>query len=99
MPRMNWMISMVTTPTLAICTLLALDISQPPPRILSPAIRVGHVRSVLSSPPSSSEKKLLSGNRLLIIGIAAFVLGFGGWLAFLALHLEDWTLNMIDLSV
>jgi len=57
------------------------------------------VRSVLSSPPSSGEKKLLTGNRLLIIGIAAFVLGFGGWLVYLAIHIEDWTLNMIDLSV
>ena len=57
------------------------------------------MRSVLSSPPSAREKKFLPGNRLLIIGIAVFVLGFGGWLVFLATHMEDWTLNMIDLSV
>jgi alpha-1,2-mannosyltransferase len=55
--------------------------------------------SVISSPPSSDEKKFLAGNRLLIVGIVAFVVGFGGWLAYLALHLEDWTLNMTDLSV
>jgi alpha-1,2-mannosyltransferase len=36
---------------------------------------------------------------MLLIGIAAFVVGFGGWLVYLAIHPEDWSLNMIDLSV
>jgi alpha-1,2-mannosyltransferase len=57
------------------------------------------VRSVLASPPSSAESTKHHGNRLLVAGIAAFVVAFGGWLAYLAIHPEDWTLNMIDLSV
>jgi alpha-1,2-mannosyltransferase len=36
---------------------------------------------------------------LLAAGIVAFVLSFGGWLAYLAAHPEGWTLNMIDLHV
>jgi len=36
---------------------------------------------------------------MLFVGIAAFVVAFGGWLAYLAMHTEAWTLNMIDLSV
>ena len=55
--------------------------------------------SVLTSPTSAAESTRRRGSRLLIIGIAAFVIAFGGWLAFLCLHMEDWTLNMIDLSV
>jgi alpha-1,2-mannosyltransferase len=57
------------------------------------------VRSVLASPPQAGQRTRSNGNGLLIIGVIAFVIGFGGWLAYLALHMEDWTLNMIDLSV
>jgi alpha-1,2-mannosyltransferase len=62
------------------------------------------VRSVLSSPPSSShpgsgKHSRSAGTKLLIAGIAVFVIGFGGWLVYLCMHMEDWTLNMIDLSV
>jgi alpha-1,2-mannosyltransferase len=57
------------------------------------------VRSVLTSPPSSAESTKQYGNRLLFAGTAAFVVAFGGWLAYLAMHREGWTLNMIDLSV
>jgi len=60
---------------------------------------VGQVSSVLTSTPSSATSAKRSGNRLLIIGIAAFAVAFGGWLAYLCLHMEAWTLNMIDLSV
>jgi alpha-1,2-mannosyltransferase len=60
---------------------------------------VGDVRSVLASPPRTGQGTKSSGNRLLIIGLVAFGIAFGGWLAWLALHMEDWTLNMIDLSV
>ncbi|HEY1623076.1 MAG TPA: glycosyltransferase 87 family protein [Streptosporangiaceae bacterium] len=57
------------------------------------------MRSVLASPPETGQGTKGSGTRLLIIGLVAFAVAFGGWLAFLALHMEDWTLNMIDLSV
>ena len=60
---------------------------------------VGQVSSVLTSTPSSATSAKRRGNRLLIIGIAAFAVAFGGWLAYLAMHMEAWTLNMIDLSV
>ena len=55
--------------------------------------------SVLTSTPSSATDTRRRGNLLLVIGIAAFAVAFGGWLVYLAMHLEDWTLNMIDLSV
>ena len=55
--------------------------------------------SVLTSTPSSATGARRRGNRLLIIGIAAFAVAFGGWLIYLAIHPENWTLNMIDLSV
>jgi Glycosyltransferase family 87 len=57
------------------------------------------VSSVLTSTPGSATGTRRRGNRLLIIGIAAFAVAFGGWLSYLAIHPEDWTLNMIDLSV
>jgi alpha-1,2-mannosyltransferase len=57
------------------------------------------VRSVLDSPPSASPRTGSATRTLLVAGIAAFVLSFGGWLAYLAIHPEDWTLNMIDLHV
>jgi alpha-1,2-mannosyltransferase len=57
------------------------------------------VRSVLASPPSSARQTRAGRNQLLAVGIAAFIVGFGGWLVYLAIHPEDWTLNMIDLSV
>jgi alpha-1,2-mannosyltransferase len=57
------------------------------------------VRSVLTRPPTSAQGTKQQGNRLLAVGIAAFVVAFGGWLAYLAMHAEGWTLNMIDLSV
>ena len=57
------------------------------------------MRSVLVSPPRTGRGTSSYGNRLLIAGLAAFVIAFGGWLAFLAMHMEDWTLNMVDLSV
>jgi alpha-1,2-mannosyltransferase len=60
---------------------------------------VGQVRSVLASPPQTGQGTRSYGNRWLIAGLAAFVIAFGGWLAFLAMHMEDWTLNMVDLSV
>jgi alpha-1,2-mannosyltransferase len=53
------------------------------------------VRSVLASPPQTGQGTRSYGNRLLIAGVIAF----GGWLAYLAMHMEAWTLNMIDLSV
>ena len=57
------------------------------------------MRSVLASPPETGQDTKRSGTRLLIIGLVAFTVAFGGWLLFLALHPEDWTLNMIDLNV
>jgi alpha-1,2-mannosyltransferase len=60
---------------------------------------VSEVRSVLASPPETGQGTTGNGNRLLIIGLAAFAVAFGGWLAWLAMHTEAWTLNMIDLSV
>ena len=57
------------------------------------------MRSVLASPPRSTGEAQRRSNWLLITGIAAFVIAFGGWLAYLAIHPEDWSLNMIDLSV
>jgi alpha-1,2-mannosyltransferase len=57
------------------------------------------VRSVLVSPPETGPRTRNNGNRLLIIGLIAFAVAFGGWLAYLAMHMEAWTLNMIDLSV
>lgn len=57
------------------------------------------MRSVLASPPSAANANHTVSNRLLVAGIAAFVLAFGGWLAYLAIHAENWTLNMIDLTV
>jgi alpha-1,2-mannosyltransferase len=57
------------------------------------------VRSVLASPPETGQGTKRNANRLLIIGLVAFVIGFGGWLAYLAMHMEAWSLNMIDLSV
>ncbi|MBV9449662.1 MAG: DUF2029 domain-containing protein [Streptosporangiaceae bacterium] len=57
------------------------------------------MRSVLASPPSSAQAARHRGNRLLVVGVAAFAVAFGGWLAYLAMHAEGWTLNMIDLNV
>ena len=57
------------------------------------------MRSVLASPPESGQRSRSNANRLLILGLIAFAIGFGGWLAYLAMHMEAWTLNMIDLSV
>lgn len=57
------------------------------------------MRSVLASPPSARPRAGRASTLLLVAGIAAFVLSFGGWLAYLAIHQEYWTLNMIDLSV
>ena len=60
---------------------------------------VGDVRSVLASPPSAKPRAGGASTLLLVAGVAAFVLSFGGWLAYLATHPESWTLNMIDLDV
>jgi alpha-1,2-mannosyltransferase len=57
------------------------------------------VRSVLASLPETGQGIKRNGNRLLIIGLVAFAIAFGGWLVYLATHMEAWTLNMIDLSV
>ncbi len=57
------------------------------------------MRSVLASPLSSTRGTRRSGIRVLVAGTTAFVIAFGGWLAYLAMHREGWTLNMIDLSV
>ena len=57
------------------------------------------MRSVLASPPETGQGTKGNGNRLLIVGLIAFVVAFGGWLVYLATHMEAWTLNMIDLSV
>jgi alpha-1,2-mannosyltransferase len=57
------------------------------------------VRSVLASQPRAAEGARTADSWLLIAGIAAFAVAFGGWLAYLAMHAEGWTLNMIDLSV
>jgi alpha-1,2-mannosyltransferase len=57
------------------------------------------VRSVLASPPETGQGTRNYGNWLLIGGLAAFIVAFGGWVLYLAIHPEDWTLNMIDLSV
>ncbi len=57
------------------------------------------MRSVLAGPLSSAEGTRSRGSTLLVVGVAAFVVSFGGWLAYLAMHAEGWTLNMIDLSV
>src|ERR1700722_15292088 len=115
MPRTNWMMSIDTTPTLAIRTLAALAAGFTAGAIFTSDIAASatdtiqshygsDVRSVLRSLPSSSqpgsgEHSRSGSNKLLLAGIAVFVIGFGGWLAYLCLHMEDWTLNMIDLSV
>src|SRR5271169_7098710 len=98
-PTMNSRISVEMTPRLAIRSRRVADICFLPPRIPFRAIMVGDVRSVLASPPETGQGTKRNGNRLLIIGLVAFAIGFGGWLAYLAMHMEDWSLNMIDLSV
>ena len=57
------------------------------------------MRSVLASPSQTGQGTKTNGSRVLLLGLVAFGIGFGGWLVFLAMHMEDWSLNMIDLSV
>jgi alpha-1,2-mannosyltransferase len=57
------------------------------------------VSSVLARPYGLFQKNRQFGGWLLVAGIAAFIVSFGGWVAYLAMHEGGWALNMIDLSV
>jgi alpha-1,2-mannosyltransferase len=57
------------------------------------------VSSALARPSGAVQKTRQTGTWILLAGIAAFIIAFGGWLAYLAMHEKAWTLNMIDLSV
>jgi len=57
------------------------------------------VRTAPDSPPRSAERGAVQRNRVLIVGIVAVVVAFGGYLAYSIIEPEAMTLNGIDLDV
>src|SRR5215472_3504875 len=114
MPRMNWMISMLTRPRLdsrsraarltwsgtAIrAVALASDICASGNGILAGAARVGEVRSVLTRPRTPAGDQEKPRRWLLLVGLVAFAVALGLYVAYTVIHPKSFTMDPVDLAV
>src|ERR1019366_3828844 len=114
MPRMNWMISMVTAPKLAmrsraswpgwdrpagLVAVLTSDIPTSENGILAGTARVGEVRSVLTRQQAPAGETKTPGNWLLLAGLVAFAVALGGYVIYMVIHPKSFTMDPVDLAV
>src|ERR1035438_3132370 len=114
MPRMNWMISMVTAPKLAmrsraswpawdrpagLVAVLTSDIPTSENGILAGTARVGEVRWVLTRQQAPAGETKTPGSWLLLAGLVAFAVALGGYVIYAVIHPKSFTLDPVDLAV
>src|ERR1700676_4298119 len=114
MPRMNWMISMVPAPKLAmrsrasrlardgpagLVAVFTSDIPTSETGILAGTARVGEVRSVLTRAQAPAGETKTLGRWLLLAGLVAFAVALGGYVIYTVIHPKDFTMDPVDLAV